>query len=295
MKMPFARLSTGAALALALSACASLGSAPITGDSVGTIRTGVAAARAQAQTSFADADKLALDQDVEWRLSQPAPALQESDFPVPVVAADAKAWDDAFGALDGYCAALQKLVGPETSAGAGDAIASLGQQLNAGPINAKVPGAVQAVFATFGQALIQAKDEKAATDVMRKVDPAFQQVVLGMADAIGASPTPGALQGAVKSNWTVALARISLAYGKAAGADDRRAQIQAYVTAIKGRDAQLASLSDLHGSLLALGQAHTAAANGKPADAAFWIGRISGWLDEVKQREAAAQQAKVAK
>ena len=295
---PIVSLIGAALAALSLSACATLGApGPVSGDSVGAVRTGIAGVRDEAKTSFAAADLVALQQDIEWRVAQPGLTLAETDFTVPVTPADAQAWDTAFSALDAYCAALQKLVASDTSTGAGDAIAGLGQQMTAGPIKAAVPGAVQAIFATFGEALIQAKDEKAAADVMRKVDPAFQTVTTGMADAIGASPAPGNLQFTVKANWTTVLARISAAYAAAPATDQasRRAQIQNYIAALAGRDAQLAELTELHGSLLALGQAHAAAAKGKPADAAFWIARINGWVDEIKQRDAAAQQSKAAK
>jgi hypothetical protein len=55
------------------------------------------------------------------------------------------------------------------------------------------------------------------------------------------------------------------------------------------RDAQLRDLDGLRSSLLALGEAHSAAAKGSPGDALFWVERIGGWLDDIKRRTQAAK------
>jgi hypothetical protein len=49
------------------------------------------------------------------------------------------------------------------------------------------------------------------------------------------------------------------------------------------------SLGDLRSSVLALGEAHKAAAAGDNGNAQFWIGRIGGWLDEVRRRTEAVE------
>ena len=288
----YRRLFLAVGLLASLSACGTPGSL-LTSD-VGALRTGVGAARDQARTSFQAGNQLALDQDIEWKLKQADANIRESDFPLPVAHADAQAWDNAFAALDAYSAALEKLVAPDQATATGDAISNLGKQLNTGPINAGVPGSVQALFATLGEALVLAHDEKTATDIMRRTDPAFHDVAVGMANAIGDSPNDRtSLQFTVNSNWTAAMASIASSYAATSATDlsSRRDLIQKYVDAINARDAQLANLSELRTSLLALAEAHAAAAKGKPGDALFWIGRINGWLDEVKQRAATAGQA----
>ncbi|MDR3506298.1 MAG: hypothetical protein P4L64_00200 [Caulobacteraceae bacterium] len=289
---PFKRLVLTAALLAGLSACATPG--PLLTTDITSIRAGVAATRDQARTAFEAGNQLAMDQDVAWKLKQADANLRESDFPLPVAPADALAWDNAFGALDAYGAALQRLVAPDQAAATSDAISKLGAQLNSGPLNAGLPSSVQALFATFGGALVQASAEKSATDIMRRADPAFHTVTVGMADAVGDSPRNRAsLQFTVYSNWTASLAAITASYSATAPTDTatRRDLIQKYVAAIQARDAQLANLSQLRTSLLALAEAHAAAARGQPGDAQFWIGRINGWLDDIKQRADAAAQA----
>jgi hypothetical protein len=276
-------------LPLLATACATPG--PILTENVGAIRSGVGAAREQARISFVAVNKLAQDQAIERKIDLPERTLRESDFPTPVSTADATAWSNAFGILDSYGAALQKLVDPARAQATGDAISALATSLNGPTIDAKIPPSLSAVFATFGQALVQAKAEKSATAVMRKTDPAFGEVLAAMATAIGGSPQDrNSLQFVVESNWTNSvLAHLENRYADLApGNADRRRVLQDYVAAITSRDAQLANLSQLQQSLLALAEAHAAAARGSSGDALFWIGRINGWLDDIKRRTDAA-------
>jgi hypothetical protein len=129
---------------------------------------------------------------------------------------------------------------------------------------------------------------------MRTTDPAFHRVVDGMAAAIGSSPQQtNTLQFQVYSNWVTTLAGITVDYAAVKPNDQaaRRQVIARYLASMKARDDELHDLSQLHASLLALGEAHSAAARGKPGDALYWIGQINSWLDEVKQRTEAAKKA----
>jgi acyl-CoA reductase-like NAD-dependent aldehyde dehydrogenase len=141
------------------------------------------------------------------------------------------------------------------------------------------------VFATFGQALVQAHAEKTAMDVMRKVDPAFTATMAGMADGIGKDDGSG-LRGTVHSNWDAVLAAIRSAYAETPGTnrDARKRVLQQFLDAMDARDEQLNALEQLRTSLIALGEAHAAAARGNHGEAVFWIDRINGWLDDVKRR-----------
>ncbi len=279
-----------AALAASLVACATPG--PALTEDVGAIRSGVVAAREQARLSFEAANKLARDQAVERKVVRAEVTLRESDFPVPVAREDAQAWAAAFDVLDAYGAALQSLVAPERAQATGAGLSELAGQISSGPIHAKIPPSVQAVFATFAQALVQAHAEKTATDVMRRTDPAFHAVVLGMADAIGSDPSQSSsLQFVVAANWTAALSRTADDYAALppANAAGRRTLAKQYIAAMDARDGQLGDLSQLASSLRALGDAHAAASQGRPGDALFWVGRINGWLDDVKHRVEAAK------
>lgn len=287
-------LAVTAMLSVALAACAT--PAPILTDDVAGIRTGITAARQQAKDSFASADALAREQAVERKVRLPDQILREEDFPEPVPAAAAAKWDNAFDILDQYAAALQNLVDEKRSQQTGDTIASLGKALNDSTVlKAKVPAALTGIFSTFGEALVQASAERKATDIMRATDPTFHVVIGRMADAIGTPQEPGSLANDVQSQWdnsVLPLLENEYSLIPPADQDHRRKVIEAYTDAMAGRDKQLVDLAQLQRSLVALGEAHSAAAKGKPGDALFWIGRINSWADEIRTRAKAAEEAK---
>ncbi|RAK67531.1 hypothetical protein [Phenylobacterium kunshanense] len=271
------------AVSLLTSGCATPG--PKLSQDLAGLRTGVVATREQARLSIDSANKLAREQAIEFKLDSPAVALAESDFPLAVDRADAEAWNAAFGALDAYAATLQSLVDPARGAATGDALASLGQQLNTGPLHAGLPASVSGAFAAFGGALVQARAEKTAAAAMVRVDPAFQTVMAAMADGIGADDSKG-LRLTVRSNWAAALARLRVAYAEKPPSDRaaRRAAIGQFLAAVDARDAQLANLAGLRMSLLSLGRAHAEIAAGKPVAAQVWIDRAHSILDDVRRR-----------
>jgi hypothetical protein len=281
-----------AALTLLASGCATPG--PLLTENVGAIRSGVAAAHQQAKTSFTAANQVAREQAVERKLRLPSAILRESDFPSAVPADAAAQWDGAFDILDSYAAALQSLVDPKRAAETSSAIGALGESLNAPNINARIPGALTGVFQTLGGALVQARAERQAIAVMRVTDPAFNEVVGQMASAIGQPTEPGSLANTIWSQWqNSVLPLLETEYQSVPPTDasGRRDVIDAYLAALGQRDAQLGELMLLRQSLLALGEAHRAASNGKPGDALFWIGRINGWADEVRKSLKASEEA----
>ena len=274
-------------LTLLTSGCATPG--PKLSTDLAGLRTGVAATREQARVSIDSANKLAREQAIELKLDSPAVALAESDFPLAVDRADAEAWNAAFGALDAYAATLQSLVDPARGAATGDALATLGQQLNAGPLQAGLPASVSGAFAAFGGVLVQARAERTAAAAMARVDPAFQAVLAAMADGIGADDRAG-LRLTGRSNRAAALSRLRVAYAEKPASDraGRRAAIGQFLAAADARDAQLANLAGLRMSLLSLGRAHAEIAAGKPVAAEVWIDRAHSILDDVRDRVAEA-------
>ena len=278
--------ATVAGIAILLAAaCAT--PAPILIEDVGAIRSGAVAARQQAEDSFAAANDLARDQAIERKVRQPNAILRQTDFPQPVSAEAARKWNQAFSVLDQYGAALQSLVDPARAAETAEAIGELGQGLQSGPLNANLPNGLTAVFQTFGQALIQARAESKATAVMRSTDPAFNQLVGEMATAIGEPDEPGSLSNTVRSAWENSVIPLIENEYASTDTDDegtRRRLITSYLEAMSERDKQLSDLTLLQQSLLALGEAHSAAAQGRPGDALFWIGRINGWADDIRKR-----------
>jgi hypothetical protein len=281
-----------AVLLLGLSACATPG--PVLTESVGTIRTGIGTAREQSRLAFEGANRIARSQAIELKVDDTkAVSIGESDFPLAVSQEAIDHWATAFNVLDSYAAALQQLVDPTLSQGTGDALQALGEQLQNGKtLNVKLDSGVAGVFASFGQALVQAHAEKKATDVMRRVSPQFTAVMSGMADAIGADNTSD-LRGTVRTSWADVLsrARTNFAGTPPANHEARRHAVQQFVEALDARDAQLANLAQLRTSLIALGEAHAAAARGSHTEALLWIERINDWLDDVQRRTQAIDTA----
>ena len=279
-----------AAAALLVGGCATPGSV-ISADA-GALRTGIAAARLESQADFAAANKLIRDRSIDAKIAASTPILKQSDFPLAVPPEAAQQWSAAFDILDSYAAALQSLVDPKNAQGTSDAIGQLGASLNGSSLGAKIPAAVTGAVQAFGAALVQAQAERSATAVMRRTDAAFNQVVGQMAAAVGHSGRDdGTLYQNVEIAWNGSvLPGIEKRYGQLAPTDaaGRRSVISDYLAAMDSRDAQLTELGKLSQSLLALGRIHSAAANGRPGDAMFWIQRIGGWADSFKADVAAA-------
>jgi hypothetical protein len=247
----------------------------------------VTAARQQAKASFGAANEVAREQAVERKVRLADTILRQTDFPAAVPEEAARDWDAAFAIVDRYGAALQSLVNSKRAEETSSAIGGLAESLNAPNINLGVPDGLTAVFQNLGQALVQVRAERKATTVMRATDGAFNNVVGQMATAIGEPAEAGSLANTVWSQWeNSVLPLLEEEYRKLAPTDltGRRRVVQSYVQAMAERDSQLSDLILLQQSLLALGEAHSAAARGKPGDALFWVGRINGWADDVRKR-----------
>jgi hypothetical protein len=300
--MPTARSPLHKAFALVLisvsTACATPG--PILTESVSSLRSGAAMAAQQSNETMLAANRQSRERALAFKIRQPAMSLAESDFPTAVAPDDVLAWQQAFSVLDSYLAALQGLVDPRRSTETADNIAALGDALANGPLGLKLPAGLRGLFAVFGGALVQNAAEKKATRVMANVDPAFQAVLQGMADAIGADDQAN-LRGTVRTNWERSLSEVRLAYARIGPAADgtltdaqiasRQKVAEQFLGALESRAGADLSLSQLRMSMLALAEAHHSAAAGRPGDALFWINRISGWLDDVQARIAAAEEA----
>ncbi len=267
-----------------LAACGTPG--PILTESVGTLRTGVSLTRDQSQAAFAATNQTAREIDVARALARPEPNLREEDFPLALAPDDIAQWSNAFTALDTYLASLQKLVDPQRAATTSDELNGLAAQLREGPARLSLPQEATSAFAAFAGALVQARAERSATEVMRRVDPAFSAVMAGLAEAIGENDRSG-LRQTTRLYWAGKLADLRASYaaigGGAATLSQRRQVMASFLQAMDGRDAQLQGLAQLRASVLALGEAHSAAARGSHGDAQFWIGRIGGWLDQIQR------------
>lgn len=282
------RTCTRLFLALCLlipAACATTGAG--LSDTVSPIRACAQQAKEQSAVSFNRTNDLALEHNVKRIFELPAQNLIEADFPRPVSFEQQTAWSNAFGAIDSYLHEVQKLVDRVRASTTTTNLDELAQQIP----QLKLPGAAVAAFNTFAGKLVQVHAERRALTIMSRTDRAFNEVMLGMAESIGTDDREG-LRLTVRSYWGSILADLRADYVTAIqqnrSESEVREIIRNFVATMDARDAQLRDLASMQSSWLALGQAHTAAARGEPGDAQFWIQRISGWLDEAKERAEAA-------
>ncbi|HYD85968.1 MAG TPA: hypothetical protein VEA80_00695 [Vitreimonas sp.] len=258
------------------------------GEQAGALRAGAGAARAHAANAFSAANQIARENAIERKLDLAEPptrqrSLSEDDFPRAVAIDDAAKWDRAFAELDAYFVALQSLVDPERARMTGDGVTTLLNQLRGEPVQAEMPAGVGAAFATLAQALVQARAEREATAVLRRVDPAFNELMTAMADAIGEDDVSD-LRGTVSVNWSNRLSELRSDYASAANRSARQTVIARFLAAADARDAQLAQLAQLRAALLALGEAHSAAARGSRGDMMFWMNRVDAWVSDFERR-----------
>ena len=281
-------LVAAALTALALSGCATPGA--VLTESVGTIRDGVGAVRVQSTEAFEAANRSAIDIDVERVVARPTPQLTEADFPRAIDPADIEKWSNAFNGLDAYLGAVQSLVDPARATATADNLDKVAEQLRGGATGLKLPAEASGAFSALAGALVQARADRTATAVIRRTDVAFNEVTTTMAGAIGNDGNSG-LRQTVRLYWLGKLSDVRANFATAATTDEARRRELAgqFAGAMTSRDADLANLGSLHDSLLALGQAHSAAARGSGGDAVFWVGRITDWLADVKRRVEAAK------
>ncbi len=283
-------------LALSLSlfgvvACAANG--PLLGQGVTTMRAGLAQAKTQSGQAFDDINASRRDFAIEDVLDANR-APQEKDFD-PVIDKDtAGRWNGAFDRLDEYFAALIDLVDAKRSQETGTQLSAIGTALQQPTIGLKLPKGSSEVFAQLGRLIVQARAENKALGVMRRTDPAFQTLMRKMGDLVymdddGSGADAGTLSGLVRTQWQRRLRDIAADdYGDvASGPRDARAPvIQKYAAALDERNAKLATLADLRASLLALGEAHAAAAKGSDSAVLYWIGQLNDRLKEARQNVA---------
>jgi hypothetical protein len=247
---------------------------------------GVALVQQQSTLAFHAANALARDESIKYLLASTRPGITENDFTPALDPKAIAAWDAAFAALRSYASALQQLLSPDRPRALGNAAVSLGAELKQGRIGVDINPGVATAFAQLGEILVTLEASNDAQAAMLKADPAVRATLTSMAGAIGGNDLSG-LRGTVWANWQTRLtAGPTRAYAQAVrnnnNADQRREAIESFAALLDQRDAQLMSLSALRESLLLLADAHTAAAQGRPADAVGLIGVIDQQLEETR-------------
>jgi hypothetical protein len=260
------------------------------GDAAPALHRGALVAAAQTQDVFAETNRASRTVDIERVLlrgeipQDGLPRIAETDFAPVVDPETAAQWAAIFDAIAGYTGSLVRLTDPALAAGVGDQLQLVGTNFGrlAGPPSARV-GKVSAVVGALGEAIVSARAERTAAGVVRRTDPAFQELVAAMADALGADDRSG-LRGTVADQWNRGmLPALATRFGREPAAQ-RRAIAEEYVVALDGRDRALGAFSQLRQALLALGAAHQAAAMENPASAAAWVDRLERVSDDIARR-----------
>ena len=245
--------------------------------------------RKQADLAFTDANRLARNVAVDRFVRSRRIGLVESEFAAAVPADSIRAWQSALGRLELYASLLASLVDERRGAGASDAVTGLARQLEAGRTGLEISPGVGAAFSSLAGALVNARAQSRAADILRATDPHVQSLLQTMASAIGESDARD-LRGTVWSNWEASFEPIRRAYIVAAERGDeprQRALVADYLAALDRRDAQIAALASLRSSLLNLAAAHGAAAAGQAASLDTVLGAVAARLEETKRIYAA--------
>lgn len=126
--------------------------------------------------------------------------------------------------------------------------------------------------------------QRRAREILQRTDPQVRSLLTAMAEAVGPTDAEG-LRGTVGSAWTTSGGRDQRAYALAVEAkrdeDARRTIVVDYLSLLDRRQAQLASLASLRSSLLALADAHSAAAAGSKRPIGELLRIFETRLDEI--------------
>jgi hypothetical protein len=257
-------LITLMAIACALSGCAT---APAK-DAIPPFRQGVMIAGVQTADAFTDVNTFLRQQQIERAIKQST--LTEKLFVVVIDASDMAKWSRAFALIDAYAEKLERLLSPDQRSGVEGELSELGAKIE-GLHDGQIPAGVSAAFIKFGGLLVKMKTERDALGVIRKADPAIQDIFNAMMEAIGEDSGSG-VRGTVSASWTQVLARIDVEqFRRAQSPGAKREAVKKYLKALEARDLQDQLLGSLNLSLATLAKAHQEIANGQPLSATAMI------------------------
>lgn len=243
------------------------GCATVQREEVAGWREAVVAVREQSAAAFAAYDDLI--RDFEIRRAAQRAKLDPADFAGALDRSSLQHWREAFDALDGYAAAVDRLLGDEVPRDAATAIETTGKQIaaTAGLLSADGSGPVASALGGIGKSLVANAAGARAADLMRAADGDVQRLLAAMAAMLHRPATSGrpeaGLLVAQRVTWDQRLAEIEASFGDAKDGDARRAVAKHYLEVIEQRDASERAMLGLRRSLLDLGPAHTAAAAGR--------------------------------
>lgn len=218
----------------------------------------------QTDLAFARANAISRKNEIDAFVATRRPGISERAFPPALDPQSIAAWDQALSDLERYGGLLAELLDGDRGVRSASDITGLGRELQTGEVGAHIDAGVATGFATLAGVLMDASARSSARTIMRRTDPAIHRVLTSMAGAIGTDRTEG-IQGTVWANWTASQTGLRDSYADASEKGDaakQRAIAVDFLETIDRRDADLQALSSLKASLLALADAHSAAAAG---------------------------------
>ncbi|NYT40378.1 hypothetical protein HZY97_06400 [Sphingomonas sp. R-74633] len=272
-----------AGMLLALSACATQGAVLTTG--VGAIRASATAADAETEKVFGEINAAQRDDVITLLLAQKARPSEEAFAPV-ITPETAARWNAIFDGVDKYLGGIQDLVDTKRSAAITEDLQGVGEALQSPNFGVKIPNEAVGLFANLGGALVQAAAEKKAQDVMRRTDPEFRALMGGLAELVGGPESrPGTLRAMVDEHWAGLLIGVEHSFGAVLTAPDaaRSPLLVSYGKLLDERQAYRDRLERLRRALVAIGEAHSAAAKGSPGGTYYWIGQINGYVKQARE------------
>jgi hypothetical protein len=252
--------------------------------------TGVTAARAQTKTAFDTIVELTRDGAIDYAAKQEH-LTEDSLVEVPNAAAVA-AWNAALDPLEAYAKDLSSLTSADSAKAVENSLGTLAAQFKAtsadlrnnpnGGDAEQITAGQASAFAEMAGALLRAHAQKQAMKVAAQTDPEVRRVFTALADAIGKDSTAPGLRATVRANWDQRAGAMKVEFLRAGTPEGRRPVVRDYIGLLKKRDAQDELLADLRGTYLALADAHTALAMGRPADLGSAIDFVAGELKHAR-------------
>jgi hypothetical protein len=197
--------------------------------------------------------------------------LKESDVAPALDAESIGRWNRGIEALSAYASSLEVLSSPEHGEGIEKSVEGLGGRITAlaaaPPENADE---VTKAIGHLGKLIVNARAGAAALEVMQKADRDVRSVLTHMGSMIGDGPTEGGVRTTVFSNWTT-LADGTRAQFPQAAPSEKRSIAEKYADELRARAAADAALAAVRKSLLDLADVHTAASQGRTADASEMV------------------------
>lgn len=267
-------------------------------EAIPPFRQGVVTANQQSQTAFADVNAMLREQQLDRVVTQPT--LSEDAFFSALAAEDLAVWQRAFASIEAYAGKLEALLSPDRRTEVEGELRKLGADLEQRYASAgaeELPPGIAAGFVKLGGLLVQLKAGQDAMVIIRKVNPAVQDIFLSMAEAIGTRDAEGNLEGVRLTVWTAwnqELGKLTKDFLKADSAQKRRLAEQ-YLKMLGEREANDLALASIRASILALAAAHGQLAQGDRVSAAGLIRIVQeeykGLRDEIAAMKAAREAA----